>query len=85
MKRMGFLTILAVFVIALALQAIPVQATKVISGWTRYYEGIKYATGTDDWPRLQKTFALRISLRNPDIAMAVTPGNGGAPYDTERK
>lgn len=80
MKRFSYL-ILAALMIVLALQTIPVQAFSV-SAWTPLYEGIDYATGTATSPRLMKAFAFRIDLRNPYVAMAASPGNGGAPYDT---
>lgn len=81
MKRIGFLTILTVFVIALAFQMIPAQAYPV-SGYSKIYEGIEYATGMATSPRLMRAWAVRVNLMNPDVSMFASPGNGGAPYDT---
>lgn len=80
MQRLRLLLILAVFVTVLALQTIPTQAYSV-SGWERYYEGIQYATGYVTSPRLMRAFALRISLRNPDVWMYASHDNGGSPYE----
>lgn len=73
--------ILIVFVTVLAVQTIPAQAFSV-GGWVRIYEGIEYNTGSATSPRLMKAFALRVSLRNPDVSMCVTHDNGGSPYET---
>lgn len=81
MKQLRFAVILAVFVLALALQAIPTQAYSV-SAYTKIYEGIEYATGYVTSPRLMRAFAIRVNLKNPDVATFVSPGNGGDPYDT---
>ena len=81
MKKLGFLLILAVFVVALALQAIPTQAYGV-TGYSKIYEGIEYATGYATSPRLMRAWAVRVNLKNPDVGIFATPGNGGAPYDT---
>lgn len=81
MNRLRLLMILTLFVVVLALQALPAQAFPV-SGWTKYYEGMEYATGYTTSPRLMRAWAARISLRNPDVHTHVTPGNGGAPYET---
>lgn len=70
-----------VFVVVIALQAIPTQAYPV-SGWTRIYEGIERADGMATSPRLMRAYALRVSLRNPDISIVNSSGNGGSPYDT---
>lgn len=81
MKRSRFLMILVVFVITLVLQTIPTQAYPV-TGWSRIYEGIQYATGYTTSPRLMRAFALRINLRNPDVGLYASHDNGGSPYET---
>lgn len=82
MNRMRFLTILAVFAIVLALQAIPAQAY-FTSGWTKIYEGIERADGMDYAAdgRVMRCYAVRVNLRNPDVATIVSPGNGTLPLD----
>lgn len=80
MKRLRFTLILVAFVICLALQTIPAHAYSV-SGYTRIYEGVEYATGYVTSPRTMRAFALRISLRNPDVAMYASHSNGTAPYE----
>lgn len=79
MKRIKLVFLLLVFVIAL--QAIPAQATRVVGNFSRIYEGVEYATGSDTSPRLMKAFALRISLRNPEVAMYASHDNGAAAYE----
>lgn len=81
MKRLMFLTILAVFVIALALQAIPTQAYPV-GAYSKIYEGIEFASGVATSPRLMRAWAFRVNLKNPDISLWTTPGNGALPFDT---
>lgn len=80
MKRLGLLMVLMLFAIVLALQTIPAQAYSVGS-YVKYYEGIEHASALVTSPRLMRAFALRISLRNPDVSTCLTPGNGGSPYD----
>lgn len=80
MKRMRFL-LLALFIAILAMQTFTAQATRVIGGWVPFYQGIEYATGTDDSPRLMKAFALRIDLQNPYVQMYASHDNGGSPYE----
>lgn len=80
MQRLRFLLVLALFVTAFALQTISAQAFPV-TGWTRYYEGIEYATGTATSPRLMKAFALRISVKNPEVGLYASHDNGGSPYE----
>lgn len=77
---MGFFLVLAVFAVVLAVQTIPTQAFPV-TGWTRYYEGVEYATGTATSPRLMRAFALRISLKNPAVGVYASHDNGGSPYE----
>src|SRR4030095_15410717 len=84
MKRTK-LIILAVSVTVLALQAPTAHATRVIGAYTRVFEGIEYATGTEDTPRLMKAFAIRVSLRNPDVQMFATPSNGGLAGETTKQ
>lgn len=81
MQRLRFALILLVFMIALALQALPTQATRVVGNFSRIYEGVEYATGSDTSPRLMKAFALRISLGNPEVAMYASHDNGAAAYE----
>lgn len=81
MQRLRFVLIFAVLVIALALQTIPVQATRVVGAWTRIYEGVEYATGSDDAGHLQRAFAMRISLKNPDVVLYASHSNGTAPME----
>lgn len=80
MKLLRLFLILVVLAIALGLQVIPAQAYSV-SGWTRIYEGVEYATGYVTSPRTMRAFAARISLRNPDVAMYASHNNGTAPYE----
>src|SRR5687768_5592395 len=82
MKIISSSSLLIVFVAALALQTFTAQAARVIGSWYRNFEGIEYAEGSDTSPRLQNVFALRISLKNPDVQAFTTPGNGGAPGET---
>lgn len=79
------LIILAVSVTVLALQAPTAHAIRVIGAYTRVFEGIEYATGTEDTPRLMKAFAIRVSLRNPDVQMYATPSNGGLAGETTKR
>lgn len=81
MQKIRILLIMTVLMIALVLQAIPTQAFSV-GGWSKIYEGIEYNTGYEPSnPRMMRAFALRISLRNPDVAMYASHGNGTAPYE----
>lgn len=79
MKRITLLMGLAVLA-SIILQKIPAQAFPV-GGYTRIYEGIEYASGTATSPRLMRAFALRISLKNPDVRLYASHSNGGSPYD----
>lgn len=81
MKRLRSTFILAVLAIVIVVQAIPAQAFSV-GGYSRIFEGIEYATAYVTSPRTMRAWALRISLRNPDVSTGVTPGNGGNPYET---
>lgn len=81
MKRLSYILVLAVFVIALAVQVIPVQAYPV-GNYSKIYEGIEYATGYTTSPRLMRAFGLRVNLCNPDTWLFASPGNGGNPYET---
>lgn len=80
MKQLRFLLILAVFAISLPLQTIPSHAFPV-SSWSKIYEGVECATGYTTSPRLMRAFALRVTLRNPDVWTAVSHDNGGSPYE----
>lgn len=79
MKRMGFFIVLALLVV-LTLQT-TAQAARVIGVWTRVAEGIQYATGSDDSPRLMKAFALKIDLQDPAVQMYASHDNGAAAYE----
>lgn len=81
MRRKGFLMLLTLFMIVLALQT-SAQATRVIGPYTPIYEGIEYATGTEDTPRLMKAFAIRVDLQNPNVSVFASHDNGTAPYET---
>ena len=75
-------------ILSLASAAFPLQESRGqynVGGWFPNWEGIEYAEGTATSPRLMKAFALRISLRNPDIQTIVTPSNGGLPYETTKQ
>lgn len=85
MERNTSTLLLALFVIALALQTVTAQATRIIGPYTRIFEGIEYASGSDDYPRLQQARAIRVSLKNPNVALAVSHDNGGLPYETTRQ
>jgi hypothetical protein len=80
MKRMRLFMLLGVFAIALCLQISEVQA-KWFNPWVRVYEGVEYCEAGETNP-LQRVFACRIDLWNPEVGIKVTPGNGGAIYDT---
>lgn len=80
MKRLRFLLVLAVFVVVLAVQAIPTQAFSA-SAYQKIYEGIWYATGTATSPRLMKAFALKVDTQNPNVHTKVSSGNGTLPYE----
>lgn len=80
MKRLIFLLILTVFVIALAMQAIPTQAYSV-TAWSGMRNGIWVASGSATSPRLMRAFAYRIDLQNHSVVTKISSGNGGAPYD----
>lgn len=81
MNRMKFLVLLIVFVVGLALQPFAAQATKVVYPYNRIYEGIEVANGWADTPRLQNMYAVRISLRNPQVSLFASHDNGTAPYE----
>lgn len=81
MKHFRIIMALIMLVSALALQALPTQAYPV-GAYSKIFEGIEYNTGYTTSPRTMRAWALRISLRNPEISLGVSPGNGGAPYDT---
>lgn len=76
MKRTK-LAIVIVFVVLLALQAITAQA-RVVNPWSRIYEGIEYATGSDTVPRNMLAYALRVDLWNPNVQLYASHDNGGA-------
>jgi hypothetical protein len=63
------------------------HALHIINPYTKIYEGVEYATGitSNSYPRLERAWALRVSLRNPDISLVTTPSNGSDPYEVLRK
>lgn len=81
MNRNGFLIVLALLVLALALQN-SALATRVVNAYVPIYQGIEYASGTDDSPRLMKAFAVRIDLTNPNVTVFASHDNGANPYET---
>lgn len=81
MHRLKFAVCAFVLVATLCVCASVVQAHN-IGPWFRNWEGIEYAEGTDTSP-LVHAFALRISLKNPDVQTCATPSNGGRPYETD--
>src|SRR3712207_920061 len=66
---------------ALTFQPAEAEAQRVINPWSRMYEGIQYATGSDTSPHLMKAYAVRVSLKNPDVSIVMSPGNGSAALD----
>ncbi|MBC7655276.1 MAG: phosphodiester glycosidase family protein, partial [Oligoflexus sp.] len=52
------------------------------SGFVKIFKGIEYASGSDDQPRLQRAFALKIDLKNTAIKMLSTPSNGATTGET---
>ena len=60
-----------------------IQTTAITSsGYVRIFKGIEYASGSDDQPRLQRAFALKIDLKNPAIKMLSTSSNGATIGET---
>ena len=85
MDRKRLIAFLAVLVILVALYAIPAQATRVIGPYQRIYEGIDYAQGTDDTPRLMKAFVTRVDLENPYVSIYASHDNGSLAYEVTRE
>lgn len=75
MRRITLLMVLAVLVMVIALHSTAL-ATRVVGAYTPIYEGIQYATGSDDTPRLMKAFALKIDLQNPNVVLYCSHDNG---------
>lgn len=80
MKPITFVVVLVSLMIALTLQVIPAQAYS-IGSWVQIYEGVEYNTGYVTSPRTMRAFALRISLKNPDVTMYASHSNGTLPYE----
>ena len=80
MKGIRLIWLLCVFGIAICLQMSAAQA-KWFNPWVRVYEGVEYCEAGETNP-LQRVFACRIDLWNPEVAIKITPGNGSAIYDT---
>ncbi|MBI5766766.1 MAG: phosphodiester glycosidase family protein [Verrucomicrobia bacterium] len=70
--------------VLLAGVALPVTAAIKVGAWTPVYHGIDLARGEADAAeaRLQQVWAVRIDLRDPEVVMLATPGNGDAPLET---
>lgn len=58
-----------------------VQAAAIVSEWKPIFEGIEFATGTDDDPA-QQVNSFRIDLSSPGIRFFSTPDNGVLPEET---
>lgn len=80
MQQRRILRILAVLMVVLALQTMA-QATRVVGTWSTIFEGVQYATGTDDTP-LMKAFAVKVDLQNPYVSLFASHDNGTAAYET---
>jgi exopolysaccharide biosynthesis protein len=59
-------------------------AAVTVGPWQQMFQGIELARGAADEcePRLQQVWAVRIDLRDPDVVLFSTPGNGDAPEET---
>ncbi len=59
-------------------------ATITIDPWKPLFRGVDHTQGRADSAevRLQKVFALRIDLKDPDVEFFTTPGNGAAEKET---
>lgn len=58
-----------------------VQAAAIVNEWKPIFEGIEFATGSNDSPA-QKVNSFRIDLLSPDIRFFSTPDNGSLPGET---
>jgi uncharacterized repeat protein (TIGR02543 family) len=60
------------------------RAAFTVSPWVPIFKGVDYATGTADTNevRLQKVFAIRVDLLDPDVEFFSTPSNGADPLET---
>lgn len=77
--RQGLETLsLSALVISIPTQ---VQAAAIVSEWKPIFEGIEFATGTDNDPA-QQASSFRIDLTSPDIRFFSTPDNGVLPEET---
>lgn len=54
-----------------------------VSSWRTIAKGIDYAIGESNSPRLQKAYAVRVDLANPNIEFFSTPDNGDKPLTTD--
>jgi phosphodiester glycosidase len=88
MKTIKYKLLFPLFVTSLGLLASTAQG-RYIGPWSApIWEGIQYAEGNDSYSnpsRLQKVFAIRVSLKNPDVGIFSTPSNGSLPYETTRQ
>jgi hypothetical protein len=59
-------------------------AVITVGAWTPIYKGIDHTTGQADAaePRIQKVYAMRIDLADPDIEFYTTPSNGAGADET---
>lgn len=82
MKRLRFLLVMTVFMVALALLISAVAQARTVTGWTPIFEGVWTAAGVDSVPRPQRVYAVRVDLDSPYTQTFATPSNGTAPYET---
>ncbi|MEN6385387.1 MAG: phosphodiester glycosidase family protein [Phycisphaerales bacterium] len=61
------------------------KAERTVGSWRPIFQGVEFARGMTDTPRLQKVNAIRIDLQNPNVSFYATPGNGTALGDTNRR
>lgn len=77
--RQGIGTVsLSALVISIPAQ---VQAAAIVSEWEPIFEGIEFATGSDDEPD-QQVKSFRVDLSSPEIQLFSTPDNGILPEET---
>lgn len=65
--------------------ALVAGAERSVDAWEEIFSGVWYAEGLAESPRLQRAFAIRVDLENPDVRFLATPGNGGDPGHTARQ
>lgn len=78
-RRQGLRTVsLSALVLSIPAQ---VQAAAIVSEWKPIFEGIEFATGSDDEPA-QQVNSFRVDLFSPKIRFFSTPDNGILPEET---